>query len=97
MKLVGTQCRELRRLNLTWCVSLTDESVISIAEGCNSLEYLSLHGVLGITDASLSALSRNVSKTLRTLDVQGCTNVRRRTKDDIRALLPKVTCFQVHS
>uniref|UniRef100_A0A2C9V7P3 F-box/LRR-repeat protein 15-like leucin rich repeat domain-containing protein n=1 Tax=Manihot esculenta TaxID=3983 RepID=A0A2C9V7P3_MANES len=36
------KCKNLVSLNLTWCVQVTDVGVISIAEGCTSLEFLSL-------------------------------------------------------
>ncbi|KAJ8448549.1 hypothetical protein Cgig2_012193 [Carnegiea gigantea] len=69
-------CRNLASLNLTWCVRVTDVGVISIAEGCTSLELLSLFGIVGVTDKSLEALARSCSKTLKTLDVNGCVNIK---------------------
>lgn len=44
------QCQQLRTVVLTWCVQLTDEGLVPLAQGCSRLELLSLHGIRGITD-----------------------------------------------
>ncbi|KAK2990684.1 hypothetical protein RJ640_029359 [Escallonia rubra] len=70
------KCKNLASLNLTWCVCVTDKGVIAIAEGCTSLEFLSLFGIIGVTDKCLEALSRSCSNTMTTLDVNGCVGVK---------------------
>ncbi|KAL2480481.1 F-box protein [Abeliophyllum distichum] len=90
-------CTELASLNLTWCVRVTDQGVVAIAEGCRSLEFLSLFGIVGVTDKSLEALSSFCSNTLTTLDVNGCIGMKRRTRDELLQLFPKLKCFKVHS
>ncbi|KAL2501560.1 F-box protein [Forsythia ovata] len=87
-------CTELASLNLTWCVRVTDQGVIAIAEGCRSLEFLSLFGIVGVTDKSLEALSSFCSNTLTTLDVNGCIGIKRRTHDELLQLFPKLKCFK---
>ncbi|KAJ3674581.1 hypothetical protein LUZ60_005197 [Juncus effusus] len=91
------QCENLISLNLTWCVRVTDLGVIAIAQGCKSLQFLSLFGILGVTDACLEALSKTCSHTLTTLDVNGCIGIKRRSRVDLLKLFPHLTCFKVHS
>ncbi|XP_026414862.1 F-box protein At3g58530-like isoform X1 [Papaver somniferum] len=91
------RCKNLVSLNLTWCVLVTDAGVVAIARGCPSLEFLSLFGILGVTDMCLEVLSGFCSKTLTTLDVNGCTGIKKRSRDELIQLFPKLTCFKVHS
>ncbi|KAG6397248.1 hypothetical protein SASPL_143414 [Salvia splendens] len=91
------KCKNLTSLNLTWCVRITDQGVVSLAEGCKSLEFLSLFGIVGVTDKSLEALSGCCSATLTTLDVNGCIGIKRRSRDELLQLFPKLVCFKVHS
>ncbi|CAN0927483.1 F-box protein At3g58530 [Linum grandiflorum] len=91
------KCRNIVSLNLTWCIRITDIGVIAVAEGCTSLEFLSLFGIIGVTDKSLEALSRRCSNTLTTLDVNGCVGVKRRSRDELLQLFPYLECFKVHS
>ncbi|KAK4777243.1 hypothetical protein SAY86_005931 [Trapa natans] len=92
-----SKCKNLKSLNLTWCVGVTDRGVIAIAEGCTSLEFLSLFGIAGVTDKCLEALSRTCSKTLATLDVNGCIGIKSRSHEELLVLFPHLTCFKVHS
>ncbi|WOK97142.1 F-box protein [Canna indica] len=91
------RCKKLVSLNLTWCVRITDLGVAAIAEGCRSLEFLSLYGMVGVTDACLEALSKFCSSTLTTLDVNGCIGIKKRSHDDLLQLFPLLRCFKVHS
>jgi len=92
-----SRCGGLAYLNLTWCVRVTDAGVVAIAQGCQSLELLSLFGIVGVTDACLEALSKSCSHSLTTLDVNGCIGIKRRSRDDLLKLFPKLRCFKVHS
>ncbi|KMS98796.1 hypothetical protein BVRB_3g068720 isoform A [Beta vulgaris subsp. vulgaris] len=91
------ECNNLVYLNITWCVRVTDVGVIAIAKGCTCLELLSLFGIIGVTDKSLEALSASCSNTLKTLDVNGCINIKRRTREELLQLFPVLECFKVHS
>ncbi|KAL5545399.1 hypothetical protein UlMin_005086 [Ulmus minor] len=91
------KCKGLVSLNLTWCVRVTDAGIIAIAQGCPSLEYLSLYGIVGVTDKSLEALSTSCSHKLTTLDVNGCIGIKRRSRDELLKLFPNLKCFKVHS
>ncbi|XP_057546128.1 F-box protein At3g58530 [Amaranthus tricolor] len=91
------KCSCLVYLNLTWCVRVTDVGVKAIAEGCTFLELLSLFGIVGVTDESLEALAKTCSGTLKTLDVNGCINIQRRTREKLLQLFPLLECFKVHS
>ncbi|CAL9202265.1 unnamed protein product [Musa hybrid cultivar] len=91
------RCKHLVSLNLTWCVRVTDVGVAAIAEGCRSLELLSLYGIVGVTDKCLEALSNFCSNTLTTLDVNGCVGIKKRSRDDLLKQFPLLRCFKVHS
>ncbi|KAJ7975959.1 F-box protein [Quillaja saponaria] len=91
------KCKNLISLNLTWCVRVTDEGVITIAQCCTSLEFLSLFGIVGVTDRCLEALSESCSSTITTLDVNGCIGIKRRSRDELLQLFPHLKCFKVHS
>ncbi|XP_002531168.2 F-box protein At3g58530 isoform X2 [Ricinus communis] len=91
------KCKNLTSLNLTWCVRVTNAGVIAIAEGCTYLEFLSLFGIVGVTDKCLEALSRSCSNTITTLDVNGCIGIKRRSRDELLQLFPHLMCFKVHS
>lgn len=91
------KCKNLLSLNLTWCVNVTDVGVIAIAQGCTSLEFLSLFGIVGVTDRCLESLSKFCSNTLATLDVNGCIGIKRRSRDELLSLFPHLKCFKVHS
>ncbi|PPS06644.1 hypothetical protein GOBAR_AA14001 [Gossypium barbadense] len=91
------KCKKLVSLNLTWCVRVTDVGVIAIAESFTSLEFLSLFGIVGVTDKCLEALSKSCANTMTTLDVNGCIGIKRRSRDDLLKLFPYLRCFKVHS
>ncbi|KAI4378496.1 hypothetical protein MLD38_015967 [Melastoma candidum] len=91
------KCKKLVSLNLTWCVRVADSGVIAIARGCTSLEFLSLFGIVGVTDKCLEVLSETCSRSMTTLDVNGCIGIKRRTRDDLLRLFPRIKCFKVHS
>ncbi|KAL8151468.1 hypothetical protein V2J09_021276 [Rumex salicifolius] len=91
------KCKTLVSLNLTWCVQITDVGISAIAQSCTVLEFLSLFGIVGVTDKSLVNLSRSCSRTLKTLDVNGCVNIKRRSHEDLLKMFPHLQCFKVHS
>ncbi|KAF2618158.1 hypothetical protein F2Q68_00041743 [Brassica cretica] len=79
------------------CVRITDAGVITIANSCTSLEFLSLFGIVGVTDRCLEALSHTCSVTLTTLDVNGCIGIKRRSREELLQMFPRLICFKVHS
>ncbi|KAM1936292.1 hypothetical protein ACFX15_013583 [Malus domestica] len=91
------RCKGLLSLNLTWCVRVTDVGVIAVAQGCTFLEFLSLFGIVGVTDKCLEALSLTCSNTITTLDVNGCIGIKKRSRDELLQMFPKLRCFKVHS
>ncbi|XP_019094571.1 PREDICTED: uncharacterized protein LOC109129966 [Camelina sativa] len=58
------------------CVRITDEGVITMANSWTSLEFLSLFGIVGVTDRCLETLSQTCSATLTTLDANGCIGIK---------------------
>lgn len=84
----------LRQLWLSWATGVGDEGVLAVAQACPRLELLSLHGLLGVSDAALDALVHApCAATLRALDVRGCKHLSRREPEAIREVLPRVTTF----
>lgn len=77
-------------------MQVTDEGVCALAAGCPRLELLSLHGLRGVTDRSVDALAAHCARSLAALDLSGCVGVRRRSRAELRAVLPLLTCFVVH-
>ena len=78
-------------------MQLTDKGVTALAAGCPKLELLSLHGLRGVTDASVAALAQRCASSLHTLDVSGCVGIAQRDRDSLRQLLPALKCFVVHT
>ena len=46
---------------------------------------------------TVDALASSCADTLRTLDLNGCSGVARRSHEELRAVLPRLQCFVVHS
>ncbi|CAI2182071.1 1453_t:CDS:2 [Funneliformis geosporum] len=59
----------LRRINLFGCDSVTDEAFLPIAECCLKLEFVGLICCQQLTDASVSALARNVNNNLKNINM----------------------------
>jgi hypothetical protein len=89
----------LRYLNLSWCLALTDHSIVDgIPRLIDGLTLLSLFGNLQITDKCVDALATSSSQlTLNTLDLNGCKHIINRDYDDLKIKFPNVRCFVFHS
>lgn len=92
---VARACPRLRELWLSWAGDAGDGAVCAVAESCAALELLSLHGLKRVGPASLDALGRHCRRTLRALDVRGCSGLpaASREPDELRRLLPRLTTF----
>ena len=65
----------LKYLNLTWCLNLSDRSIVEgVSKYLNKLNLLSVYGLVKITDLSIKSLLENDSlrNELITLDINGC-------------------------
>nr|XP_055060868.1 lysine (K)-specific demethylase 2Aa isoform X2 [Misgurnus anguillicaudatus] len=95
LKLIVRHMPSLRRLDLSHCQGLTDQSVNLItASGCNTrntLRQLNLAGCNKLTDACLSYMKR--LSALRLLDLRGCKNVTRRGCENFISDLSYCTLF----
>mmetsp|Transcript_26875 Transcript_26875/g.37505 ORF Transcript_26875/g.37505 Transcript_26875/m.37505 type:complete len:208 (+) Transcript_26875:362-985(+) len=76
-------CPRLERLNLQWCVLITDRSLAALAS-CRRLTSLSLHGIKNVTDSGMKALSEGCREML-VLDINGCIGIHNRTLEHIRS------------
>jgi hypothetical protein len=89
----------VKQLNLSWCCSLTDNTVYYLFNDNKNpnLELISLHGILGITDKTVEILRSNkgILKNLNTIDLVACSNVKKRDNEYIKSIFHNVECFQV--
>ena len=90
-------CSQLEFADLSWCIAITDAGVCKLASSCVKLQLLSLHGIRGITDVAINALAVNCSKSLQTLDVNGCIAIRLSSRKQLVGKLPNLVSFLVHT
>eukprot|EP00667_Euglena_gracilis_P002505 EG_transcript_2505 len=62
----------LRAVDLSYCSTVTDASLVAIARYCNALEWLNLSGCTAITDVGVAAVGNHLSK-LRVLIMKLCS------------------------
>uniref|UniRef100_A0A8C1QAR0 [histone H3]-dimethyl-L-lysine(36) demethylase n=1 Tax=Cyprinus carpio TaxID=7962 RepID=A0A8C1QAR0_CYPCA len=95
LKMIVRHMPSLRRLDLSHCQGLTDQSInLLTATGCNTrntLRQLNLSGCNKLTDACLSYMKR--LSALALLDLRGCRNVTRRGCDNFISDLSYCTVF----
>ena len=98
-KKASEKLNNIKSLNLSWCTGITDKSIeYMFSENKNkNLELISLHGILGITDKSIDILRKNegILKSLNTIDLVACSNVKNRDNNYIKKIFKNVECFQV--
>ena len=98
-KKVAEKINNIKSLNLSWCTGLTDKTIeYMFSENKNqNLELISLHGILGITDKSITILRNNkgIIINLNTIDLVACSNVKNRDNKYIKNIFKNVECFQV--
>lgn len=77
LEIVAERCLKLQRLELYWCVVLTDISMGALATAAcvPSLTHLNLSGLKHITDATFVPLARRATR-LRFLDLTRCEGLR---------------------
>ncbi|RXN20025.1 lysine-specific demethylase 2A-like protein [Labeo rohita] len=95
LKMIVRHMPSLRRLDLSHCQGLTDQSInLLTATGCNTrntLRQLNLSGCNKLTDACLSYMKR--LSALALLDLRGCRNVTRRGCENFISDLSYCTVF----
>ncbi|XP_016331058.1 lysine-specific demethylase 2A-like [Sinocyclocheilus anshuiensis] len=95
LKMIVRHMPSLRRLDLSHCQGLTDQSInLLTATGCNTrntLRQLNLSGCSKLTDACLSYMKRLSALVL--LDLRGCRNVTRRGCENLISDLSYCTVF----
>lgn len=89
-------CGRLSKLYLSWAGKLTDAAAVALAQRC-PLELLSLHGIRGLSGATLDALETHRRDTLVALDVRGCVGMGSPTPAQLRARLPRLRTFIIHT
>ncbi|TRY89954.1 hypothetical protein DNTS_001675 [Danionella cerebrum] len=95
VKMIARHMPHLRRLDLSHCPLLTDQSInLLTAAGCNTrntLRQLNLSGCIKLTDACLSYMKRLSSLAL--LDLRGCKSVTRHGCENFISDLSYCTVF----
>lgn len=71
---IATNCPKLQTLILNWCWEIRDVGMEHVVLYCNDLEYLSLVGVVLLTDKFLHNICR-LLPNLHRLDLQQCPNL----------------------
>ncbi|KAL8705606.1 MAG: hypothetical protein Q9201_001293 [Fulgogasparrea decipioides] len=67
-------CKRIERLTLTGCTQLTDQGVVSIVNGSNSLLALDITGLDAVTDHTLGAVAENCPR-LQGLNITDCSKI----------------------
>ena len=83
----------------SWCVNITDEGLKNLITEFYQLELLSLHGILGITDNTVSLMktNKNLVKTITTLDLYGCANIKNKDKEFLKNIFLFIKVFKYHT
>ncbi len=91
----------LKYLNLTWCLNLTDRSIVEgVSKHLNKLNLLSVYGLVKITDESIKSMLKNeaLRNQLETLDINGCKEITICSDhESIVKLFPNVRITVFHS
>ncbi|ETW03854.1 hypothetical protein, variant 1 [Aphanomyces invadans] len=67
-------CPRLERLNVAWCVNITDSGVADLARGCRALQEATFTYCTQLTDAALGSLVQSCPR-LKCLHLTGCTGI----------------------
>lgn len=89
----------LRTLNLSWCLQLSNASLLPLFGRTPQLRWLSLHGNRRLGGEVLEALAAGCGR-LEALDVRGCTGAgeaAERAPAALRRRFPRLTQFALHS
>jgi hypothetical protein len=71
---MGRRFSDLRTLDLSCCINITDASVLEVTRRCSSLQSLNLAGCKNITGASVLELARQCSN-LQSLNLYKCIRI----------------------
>ena len=89
MLAVAAGCPQLHSLLLSWAVQPTDAGVCAVARRC-PLRLLSVHGLRGISGATVDALAEHCAPSLTALDVRGCLHVEDKAPAQLQRRLPRL-------
>ncbi|RHY32340.1 hypothetical protein DYB32_002692 [Aphanomyces invadans] len=64
----------MSRLNVAWCVNITDSGVADLARGCRALQEATFTYCTQLTDAALGSLVQSCPR-LKCLHLTGCTGI----------------------
>eukprot|EP00301_Raphidiophrys_heterophryoidea_P026120 c8936_g1_i1.p1 GENE.c8936_g1_i1~~c8936_g1_i1.p1 ORF type:complete len:243 (-),score=64.41 c8936_g1_i1:28-756(-) len=69
------ECVQLTSLNITWCVQLTDKTLIAIAAQCKKLQSVQLMGLRDVSDSGIQALADGCPD-MEQLNINGCPSIK---------------------
>ena len=72
--LLGSKCRDLRNINLSGCIKVTDKAICNLAQNCLYLKELNLSNCTKITDKSLYEISLH-SSNLSDINISSCEGI----------------------
>eukprot|EP00922_Rhytidocystis_sp_ex-Travisia-forbesii_P003626 GHVS01005292.1.p1 GENE.GHVS01005292.1~~GHVS01005292.1.p1 ORF type:complete len:469 (+),score=63.42 GHVS01005292.1:57-1463(+) len=94
----------LERLNLSWCLKITDLSLSALGQNStenSKLRWLSLHGNTNITPTGFDVLGKCAWATnIECLDIRGCSGLKQYMANNNKELLklfPSVHTFILHT
>eukprot|EP01117_Protostelium_nocturnum_P015992 TRINITY_DN6248_c0_g1_i1.p1 TRINITY_DN6248_c0_g1~~TRINITY_DN6248_c0_g1_i1.p1 ORF type:complete len:751 (+),score=167.64 TRINITY_DN6248_c0_g1_i1:1516-3768(+) len=68
------ECTLLQNLSISWCNTITDESIIEVLTNCNLLETLDLSFIDNLTNKSVKEVTKN-TKFVKQLKLVGCRGI----------------------
>lgn len=75
LALVGLLCPEVTTLELSGLTDITDDALLALICGRQKLTSVKISGCLKVTDRAVCAVARQGGESLKTLVLDGCTNV----------------------
>ncbi|KAK9715208.1 hypothetical protein RND81_06G149900 [Saponaria officinalis] len=76
LKVLGKMCPNLRRVDLTGLLGVTDDGILGFLESCRTgLVRLNLTGCVNVSDESVLAVVRQHGETIKVLHLNGCRNI----------------------
>ncbi|KAK1257703.1 F-box/LRR-repeat protein 4 [Acorus gramineus] len=88
LEAIRESCHGLEEVDLSWCVGVTDEGVLSLASAKHqTIKVLSLAGCTGITDRGLGFIEMMMCGSLVGLNVKKCSGLSREGIESFREIL----------
>jgi F-box/leucine-rich repeat protein 2/20 len=71
---IANACKQLRKLNLAWCIEIDNASIMYLAQGCPMLSEINISNCGRVTDCGLQSLSEYCSDMME-VDISWCQSI----------------------